>query len=444
MRKLVKTVLRTLPDEGQWIKTSVRKIVLQKDLAAGRLAQHLKGATLPDPRTVYWIDPLRIEYATCLTNASSDWEDWVLPQKGQIDRVRAGDWDTLSRRFAEMRIACAIEDRIRAGTPWANTEYYKVAVSQIEGGRALWGCTSRADFDRHCERVDGLIDSISRAGYRDSQSIGQGRPTDTSLGQSEVLVNVSRDGLPLFQDGRHRLAIARSLGIGRIPVQVLVRHSDWQSLRELLHGLARSEGGASGAGFLYQKPAHFDLSDIPAAHACEDRWEAIAPLLLRGTGRALDIGCNLGFVCHRLEEAGYQAVGVEYLPDVAYAARRIAKAEGRRFTVINGDVLAESTRREIGSSDFAVVVALNIFHHFIKTEAGYERLRVFLGQLNIGRMFFEAHHPDDPQMQGVFANPSPTEFAQLIAKWSRLESVQPIHTAADGRTVFSLTRSGGR
>jgi hypothetical protein len=440
MRKLAKTLLKTLPDEGRWIKSSVRKMALQKSLAAGRLAQRLSGATLPDPRTLFWIDPARIKFATCARNESADWEDWVLPQKGSVEPVRGGDWDVTDRPFAQMRVAVAVAERVRNGVSWDGTEYYQFAVNQIEGGRALWGCSSRADFERHCNSVDRLIESIQRDGFRAGTAATKGRAADTAMGQSEVLVNINRDGLPLFQDGRHRLAIALALRLDKIPVQILVRHAEWQDLREFLHRLARSEGGASAAGSLYQKPVHFDLDDIPAAHDCSDRWAAIAPMLPRGTGRALDIGCNLGFICHKLFELGYSTSGVEYLPDVAYAARRIAKAEERNFEVINGDVLAESTHAALGSVDFSVVIALNIFHHFIKTEQHHDRLRHLVCRLNIGRMFFEAHHPDDPQMQGVFMNPSPLEFAQLIGKWARLDRVEPIYTATDGRTVFSLSR----
>jgi hypothetical protein len=139
-----------------------------------------------------------------------------------------------------------------------------------------------------------------------------------------------------------------------------------------------------------------------------------------------------------LEESGYSCVGVEYLPTVALAAQKIAYAENRRFRVVTGDILASETLREIGTSDFNILIALNIFHHFIKTEDGYERLRQFMNHIRIGTMFFEPHHPDEPQMQGVFSNPSQHEFVQLLKDWGSFERAMPIYTAADGRTVFKL------
>lgn len=445
VKKMAGRLLRALPDEGRAVKSSVRRALVRKELVFARVRQRLIGVSLPDPRAVYHVDPRRIEYATCLDNGSPDWEDWVLPQKGTVEPVRAGDWDGLRHKVAQMRVCQAVEARVRHGTAWSSTDYYRTAVRQIEGGRQLWGCSNQAAFDEHCKRVDGLIESITRDGYRSGAVVPGETKIDTATGQTEVLINLTRDGLPLFQDGRHRLAIALTLGLPSIPVQVFVRHAEWQAFREYLLRMAGSEdGGASRAGLLYQRPTHFDLANIPAAHGCEDRWQAIADHLpdASGGGRALDIGCNLGFICHRLEERGYSAVGVETLPEVAYATRRLAKAEGRRFEVIEGNVLDEATLRPAGAA-FDVVVALSIFHHFIKTEAGYRRLRELLGRLRIGTLFFEPHRPDESQMQGVYANPGPEEFASLVAGWAGLTRVEPIYTADDGRLVFVLDRNRG-
>lgn len=440
VERIFKNILGALPDNGRFVKTSVRSLLVRKELAIGKLALRFAGVTLPDPRTVYLIDPARIEYATCSDNRMPDWEDWVLPQKGNINQKQAGQWDVLRHKFSETRIYRAVEARIRHHASWQSTDYYLYALQQIDAGRKLWGCANRADFDIHCASVDQLIQSILVDGYRDSVSLSNQARMDSALGQSEVIINISRDGLPLFQDGRHRLAIARVLGIPQIPVQVLVRHADWVAFREFLLRVARSAGGTSRAGVLYQRAAHFDLLDIPAEHGCEDRWAAIAPHVPAAQGRALDIGCNLGFVCHRLEELGYSTLGIEYLPDIAYAARRIAKAECRAFKVITGDILDETTLTNANGLHYAVVMALNIFHHFIKTERGYQRLRTLMGRLDIETMYFEPHQPDDPQMQGAFFNPAPDEFAELVRSWGHFKSASAIYLASDGRPVYKLTR----
>ena len=205
-----------------------------------------------------------------------------------------------------------------------------------------------------------------------------------------------------------------------------------------MHRMAKGQGGAAKKGLLYQKPLHFDLADIPAEHACEDRWSAIAAQLPEGSGAALDIGANLGFFSHALERAGFETTAVEYDPAIALAARRIATAEKRALRVIQGDILARQTLEMIGNREFSVVVAINIFHHFIKTEEGYNRLREFIRNIRAHVMIFEPHHPSDPQMSGGYANPSPDEFARLIVQWANLKRYEPIYDSADGRTIFKL------
>ena len=91
--KLARSTLKALPNEGRMIKIPLRKLLVQKELAISRLTQRFAGMTLPGPQTVYWMNPERIEFTTCLKNASSDQEDWVFPQKGYLKPVHDGDWD---------------------------------------------------------------------------------------------------------------------------------------------------------------------------------------------------------------------------------------------------------------------------------------------------------------------------------------------------------------
>lgn len=435
IKQLVKGVLHQLPDEGRVVKEVYRKLQMKKEVVIANLAGRLGNKILPNPYTVYWIDPIRIQFHTNYKTDSSDWEDWVFDQNKSVAQVQNGDWDIALHRVEDMRVCRAIDDRIHHGVAWQATEYYKHAISQIESGRELWGCSNRASFDERCNEIDQLIESINTQGYRERSA---DQSTSARTGAKEILINISREGFCLFQDGRHRLAIARALRLKQVPVQVLVRHVGWQSFRELMHNMARGDGGASKRGMLYQSPMHFDLGDIPYEHSCDDRWDAIKNNLDLASGVALDIGCNLGFFCHRLEENGYSCIGVEYEPTISLAARKIACAENRKLKIVTGDILTSETLREIGTSEFGIVIALNIFHHFIKTEDGYDRLRQFMSRIQIGTMFFESHHPNDPQMQGVFFNPSQNEFVQLLKDWGSFGRVVPIFVAVDGRTLFKL------
>ncbi|MGR9087294.1 MAG: methyltransferase domain-containing protein [Gammaproteobacteria bacterium] len=439
IKKIAKNTLSLLPNEGRAVKTWVRKLGVQMELALIRMSRYKTAEDLPDPRTVYWIDPARIEWHTAFKSGGDDWEDWVFPQRGHLQTVRGGDWDVSDLKVADMRICRAVDARINDGAPWAATDFYQAAVRQIESGHRLWECADRSGFDRRCAELDRLIESIAKAGYRESGQLGDSAGIDSSLGHQEIIINISRDGLPLFQDGRHRLAIARTLKIKKIPVQVLIRHAEWQKFRVFMQRMARGTGGAAKKGVLYQNPIHFDLSDIPFEHGCEDRWQAMAAHLAEGSGLALDIGCNLGYFCHGLERKGYSPVGVEYLPDTAYAARKIARAEQMEFDIVTGDIFSDDTWGKIGNMEFAVVVALNVFHHVIKTEAGCKRLERFIKRLNCRTMFFEPRHSGNSQIQNGYLNPSPAEFAAMIGEWGRFQSVVPIPTPA-GSIIFMLGR----
>lgn len=438
-KRVAKKLLDALPGEGKAVKDSVRGLLVQKELAVSRMSRALSGDRLPDPRTVYLIDPFRIERCTALRNPSPDPEDWVFAQHPAPKPVQPGDWDDSALRVADLRICRAVQARIQLGTPWQQSDYYEMALAQIDAGRVLWGCHSRSEFDQRMAGLDRLIDAMQRDGYRLQANMATNTSPDTSLGQAEVLVNVGRSGEPLFQDGRHRLAIARALSLKTIAVQVLVRHAEWQGFRAFMQRMAAGNGGASRPGFLYQKPPHFDFADIPAEHGCSDRWEAMAPHLPPAGGTALDIGANLGYFSHALEHAGFETTAVEYYPEIALAAQRLARAERRALQVLHGDILAPDIFDKLGSSRFKVVLAVNIFHHFIKTETGYNRLKAFMQRLRSEVMFFEPHHPDDPQMHTGHANPTPEAFTQLIAEWGGFKHQVPIYTAADGRTIYRLS-----
>jgi SAM-dependent methyltransferase len=432
LTNLVKRVFQTLPDNGYFIKKMVREILVKKEILISNLNNCFLGITLASPCTVYWINPARIEFHTNYKRNSLDWEDYVFDQSKYVVKIQGGNWDVPEHRISDMLIFRAIHDRIHHGNAWQSTEYYQHFIKQIESGCRLWMCSSRADFDNHCDDIDKLIESIKNDGYR-VNPVGPGY-------DGEILINISRDGLCLFQDGRHRLAIALSLGLEQVPVQVLVRHSEWVSFREFLNRMAKyNSGGTSPQGTLYQNTLHFDLADIPCVHSCEDRWDAIkCHLTPSASGTALDIGCNLAFFCHKLEEIGYSSIGVEYLPECAYVAKKIATAEGRKFKVLTGNILSLNEFQTHDVPFFDVVLALNIFHHFIKTQDGYEKLHQFMNNIQIGTLFFEAHLPEEPQMQNVFLNPTPNEFVQLLKDWGGFERVMPIYTATDGRKMFML------
>ncbi|WP_124328279.1 hypothetical protein [Desulfonema ishimotonii] len=169
-------------------------------------------------------------------------------------RVYDGNWDTYPCRFSDLKVFKALERRIRHGAAWEDTAFYHQILGQIESGEHLWGCENRSDWDARCCYLDVMIRSIRDEGYKLMNK-------RTFHGGEEVTVNVGRHGQFLFQDGRHRLAIARILGIEKIPVRILVRHRQWQTMRENLTALAKKNDGPKPRQD--DASVHPDLADIP-------------------------------------------------------------------------------------------------------------------------------------------------------------------------------------
>lgn len=445
LRKFLRRGVTKLPGEGRLIIDVYRQSVLLKRKASARL-RPMRHSSLPDPKTIYWIDPARIVLHTNRLRGNTDpaLKDRVFDLQKDKGTVQSGDWDISDDRFADLDVARAISARVEQGADWKTSEFYARVQKQIENGTAGWNINSVSDLDARMAYLDQLIDSMRAKGYLMNHAVRldgerKGVDADPEYG-SEITVNIGRDGQYLFQDGRHRLAIAKALGIERVPVRVLVRHTKWAEFRRFMQELAGA-GGASSHANLYQSPMHPDLQDIPHAHACEDRFEAMSKHIAPGQGALLlDIGTNLGYFCHRFESVGYSCFAVEYLASVAEAADRIRIAEGRKFTVISQDLFVAAERPPLKDQKFAVVLGLNIFHHFIKTQPVFEKFSAWLGALQADTMFFEPHCPDEPQMRGSYRNFDEQQFVDFIISKSVLARSELIHRCDDGRPIYKLAR----
>jgi len=153
-------------------------------------------------------------------------------------------------------------------------------------------------------------------------------------------------------------------------------------------------------------------------------------------GSLLDIGANLGYFCHVFEENGYDCYAVENDPFTVRLMQKLARAENRKFKIISGSVFDSP---EIRNTHFNVVLALNIFHHFIKTREGFENLVDLLKNLEMDELFFEAHSPDEQQMVNAYRNYTPEEFVEFILENSSLKKSYLISKGENGRSLYRLS-----
>jgi SAM-dependent methyltransferase len=146
----------------------------------------------------------------------------------------------------------------------------------------------------------------------------------------------------------------------------------------------------------------------------------------------LDIGANLGYFCHCAEELGYDCLAVESCPRLAYFLERLRRAESRRFDVFCGSVLEYPFHEP-----FDVVLALNVFHHFLKSESSHRRLIEMLGRMRMREMIFQSHKPGERQMASAFRDYSPEEFVAFLLDHSCLASAEYIGADRE-RPIYRL------
>lgn len=435
IKRAARSTVRRLPDEGRTLTNAYKQLVVLRRVAATKLGAYA-AASGPDPERVYALDPVRILRVTSKlpVRAEHAVEQRAFDPRTARGKVYGGPWDRGTQRFDDLPLAQAMRQRVRGATDWAKTDYYTALRGKIAAGaEAESGLRSQAELDEHCERLDRLIAAAREGGFANDGPAPERHPL-------EIGVNIDRDGRYLLNDGAHALAIAKALGLRQAPVKVRVRHRQWMEFRNFMWSLSERGGAASRAKHLYQNPVHPDLQDIPAAHTCEDRFEAARHVVPRRGGPLLDIGANLGYFCHRFEELGYTCYAVEYEPLIARAADRIRVAEDKNFKIVTGDLFAVANHDPLRGKHWEVVLAYNIFHHFLKQRATHDKLAAWLKGLNLDVMIFEPHRSAELQMDGAYANYDEREFVDFILSNSMLQRSQLVHRCADGRPVYKLWR----
>jgi hypothetical protein len=418
----------------------LQKIVFRTAIEVRYLVFRLKltltaRRDIPNPAKIYWISPDRIVYHTnYLRNSAvkaTPFENRVFNSKTMRGKVVDGDWDITNYKFTDLGVYKAFKKRIEDGVKWQDTEFYARMLAQARSGVSVWDVSNKDDLDKRCKYLDSLYESIRNTGYRLNRNIYTKNTT-----YDEIDVNIGRNGEYLFQNGVHRLSIAKILGIRYVPVMVFVRHRKWQEFREFVLLYAQQQMRAK----LYQPIVHPDLADVPydlEDHNCEDLMKVIRRHLGQKRGVMLDVGASLGFFCHKFEDLGYHCYAIEQDPATFRILEKIRIAENKKFETINKSIFDVEFLKNM---KFDVVLALNIFHHFLKRKTEFIQLKGLLENLEMDQLFFEAHRYQEDQMKDAYVNYTETEFVDFLLRHTSLNKSEVIYTAKNGRTVFKLSR----
>ncbi len=349
-----------------------------------------------------------------------------LDVENNLGVVKTGGWDQGLRSFDKMDVYEAIKSRITCGLEWSESRYYARVLAEIESGEVKWGCKNKKDLDDRFSGLDALIVDIRERGILSASSRGDKNRSISFY--DDIILCIDRNGLLVLHDGRHRLAIAKVLGLGKVEVRVSVRHKQWMIFSDEVNAYAAFNKK------LYAPVLHPDLKHIESFHGHE-RFEQMKNNLPVKAGKLLDIGSHWGYFCHQFEELGFNCVAMEPDQKNLYFLNKLRVACAKEFDVAPTGLFDYS-----GPMSFGVVLALYVFHHFLKLEEDYLELKKFLMRLDSKHMFFSTHATSEPQMQGAFSNMEPETFSDFVIENSSFKTKICLWTGETGRKLYLLSQ----
>jgi len=330
--------------------------------------------------------------------------------------------------FDDIPIARALRQRFVEGLNWEETCFAWDNLDNIMDGhytkekhptKTLW-------YDR-CEEIDKLYENIKKNGI-----ISQGEilGDNSIIAEDEITVRIGRNGGFLFEDGRHRLAIAKLLNISSIPIKVTIRHKKWVEFREQIKAYISKTGSNP-----YQEIPHPDLADLSTVET-NLRWKIIEKSIPISFGTVLDIGAYRGYFCHCFENKGFSCVAVENNHmDSAHFATKLRDAAYKKFQIYTGSIFDYYEQ-----SNFDIILALCIFHHFLKTKEDYNKLIKLLNRLKAPFMYLETHDPNEDQMLHAYKNYNSKEFVNFILDNSDFNYYKIIGKTFGERRIYLISR----
>lgn len=145
-------------------------------------------------------------------------------------RVLNGDWDQATQPLDDYHLASVVHDRFVGGRDWVKIPYIKKALRKVARGERAWGnrCATTEAVMARCRYLDELHAALHREGYSTERR-------GDKLAFSHFLVNIGRNGeLIRNNDGKHRIILARQIGLPRLPARVFIRHRNWQRIRDAI------------------------------------------------------------------------------------------------------------------------------------------------------------------------------------------------------------------
>lgn len=201
------------------------------DLLRAIFERNLPRRVKIDPLEIIQVDPNEVRLKS---NNEFQRLDFLL-----LSPVLDGEWDKDVIPLDQYDLHSSLLNHFDEGKNWEETEFYNRVRNQFEEDKNLskWGCSSFQQFKNRLDLLDELYDRIETEGYKTQSQLRKEGQNLFDINYAimperhEITVNIGRKGEMILADGRHRLTIAKSIGISAVPVRVKVRHKEWQIKR---------------------------------------------------------------------------------------------------------------------------------------------------------------------------------------------------------------------
>lgn len=371
----------------------------------------------------YSINPKEIKWA--LTTNS-----WFDPCKNDWNKVYDGDWDK-KLEIEKDFVYFSVYNMFKNNLPFKETELYKKSVQQIAEGLCRWGCKNPEEFQRREEHLKNVFVGIETFGFKTQDELEKEGHITYKLNNKNIDdpgVIIDRDGKYLYHNANHRLPMFQILNIPEIKIKVNVRHKLWVDFLQYVRNINKQIWGDENK--TYQPINHFDFTDFKTEWS-NYRVEIIKQNLFPKSKTLLDIGALWGSFCSALEERGLQCTAIENNESFVYIMEKIKLAQDKTFTILKQNIF------DLQNLNYDVVLALNIFHHFLKFKDTFDKLTNFLNKLNAKEMYFQVHNPEESQMKDAYINFKNQEFVDYILSNSRFNQYKEIGKELN-RKIYKL------
>lgn len=318
------------------------------------------------------------------------------------------EWDLVPNitRIEDTNEFQLIKKHFTDNVDWKEINEYKYFRNILSNNQKILNCSNEQEFITYLKSLD---DSFQKLMRDESTSVHYG-----------FKVGVGRFGEFMLLDEIFLISLFIIISIKKIPIEVVLRHPLWIKFSsEFLRF-------QSVHGELYQPLIHPDLR-FESSYT-DQRFLIILENLAITNGALLDIGANLAYFCHKFEDLGFDCYAVEIRPSNVHYMKKLRDIEGKKFKIINKSIFDLNLKL-----DFDIVLALNIFHHFLREKELYQNLIEFLGRLKLKTMYFQPHDPSEKIMRNAYVNYDNEQFVRFIIKYSCLNKFELINKQSDGR-----------